>query len=77
MTSRPQDLDESKWGQVLLHLRTSGFITKKEEQGISGVFSFVSPGSHVRIGLSEAEMTRLGRNLVTSMCYFLIKRFNT
>jgi len=74
--SRPVGFDETKWGQVLAHLRTSGFITPKEEEGIAGVFSFVSPGSHVPIGFSDAEMTRLGRNLVTAMCYFLVKRFN-
>lgn len=72
----PGTFDETKWGQVLAYLRTSGFIDQKEEDGISGVYSFVSPGAHHPIGLSEEEMARLGRSLVSSMCYFLIKEHN-
>lgn len=68
--------DESKWGQVLAYLRTSGLISEQEEQGLSGVFTFVSPGAHSPLGLDEGEMTRLGRSLVVSMCYFLVKRHN-
>ena len=68
--------DESKWGQVLAYLRTSGLISDQEEHGLSGVFTFVSPGAHSPIGLDEGEMTRLGRSLVVSMSYFLIKRHN-
>ncbi len=74
--SRSGGFDETKWGQVLAHLRTSGVVTDEEEKGIGGVFTFVSPGAHTRIGLSEAEAVRLGRSLVVSMCYFLGKRYN-
>lgn len=74
--SRPGGFDESKWGQVAAHLRTSGLITQGEEIGLAGVFTFVSPGAHTPVGLSETEMVRLGRSLVVGMCYFLIKRFN-
>lgn len=72
--THPGFFDETKWGQVLAYLRTSGLITKAEENGLSGVFSFVSPGAHIPV--SEEEMTRLGRSLIVSMCYFLAKRFN-
>ena len=68
--------DETKWGQVLAFLRTSGLVTKKEEEGLAGVYGFVSPGSHNPIGLSEEEMVRLGRSLIAGMAYFLIKRYN-
>lgn len=68
------DVDKSKWGSVLLHLRQSDFITVDEEHGLAGVFRFDSPGAHKPIGLNEREMTRLGRNLAVSMCYFLVKR---
>jgi len=72
----PGSFDETKWGQVLAYLRTSGLLTPKEEEGLAGVYSFVSPGSHTPLGLTEEEMVRLGRSLVASMAYFLIKRFN-
>ncbi len=66
--------DETKWGEVISYLRTSGLITDPEEKGLAGVFGFVSPGAHVPIGLTEEEMVRLGRSLVLGMCYFLVKR---
>lgn len=72
----PGSFDETKWGQVLAYLGASGFITRKEEEGIAGVYSFVSPGSHIPVGATEEEMARLGRSLVASMCYFLIKRYD-
>jgi hypothetical protein len=74
--SRSVGFDETKWGQVLDHLRISGFITQQEEKGLGGVFSFVSPGSHTPVGLSEMEMVRLGRSLGAGMCYFLVTRYN-
>jgi len=75
-STHPGSFDESKWGQVLAYLRTSGLITEQEEEVLSGVFTFVSPGAHTPVGLDEGEMTRLGRSLTTSMCYFLVKRHN-
>jgi PAS domain-containing protein len=74
--SRPAGFDETKWGQVVTHLRTAGVISTDEEKGIAGVFSFVSPGAHNILGVSETEMVRLGRSLVVTMCYFLTKRWN-
>jgi hypothetical protein len=74
--TRPAGFDETKWGQIVNHLRTAGVITIEEEKGLAGVFGFVSPGAHVIVGLSETEMVRLGRSLVVSMCYFLAKRWN-
>ena len=62
-------------GQVAAYLRTSGFLTKAEEDGLTGVFSFVSAGAHTLLGQSEEEMTRLGRSMVVSMCYFLAKSY--
>jgi hypothetical protein len=68
--------DETKWGQVLAYLRTSSLITSQEENGLSGVFKFVSPGAHTPVGIDEGEMARLGRSLIVSMCYFLVKIHN-
>jgi hypothetical protein len=58
----------------LHYRRTSGFVTGKEEEGLARVFSFISPGAHVYVGNEEEEMTRLGRSLALSMCYFLVKK---
>lgn len=74
-TTHPGSFDETRWGQVLAYLRTSALITKPEEDGLSGVFSFVSPGAHIPVGLSDEEIARLGRSLTVSMCYFIAKRF--
>ncbi|MAZ85960.1 MAG: hypothetical protein CME90_20525 [Hoeflea sp.] len=68
--------DDDKWGQVMAYLRKSGFIDKNEEDGLTGVYTFVSPGSHVPLGLSDLEFARLGRTLAFSACYFLIKAAN-
>ena len=76
-SQHPDNFNEDKWGEILAYLRKSDFITKKEEEGLSGVYTFVSPGAHAPIVNSgDEEMTRLGRNLVISMCYFLVKRYN-
>jgi len=71
---RGASLGASRWGPALARLRELGLITVEEERGLGGVFGFVSPGSHRPVGLSDEEMTRLGRSLVASMCYFLVKR---
>jgi hypothetical protein len=77
-TRHPATFNVTKWGQVLAYLRTSHFITENEEKAIAGVFTFLSPGSHIptRLGLTQHEMARLGRSLSASMCYFLIKLHN-
>ena len=75
-TTIPGSFDESVWGQVIAYLRTSGLITAKEEEGVTGVFSFVSSGAHIPVGLNEQEFARLGRVFVFGMCFFLLKRFN-
>lgn len=75
-TTYPGSFDESSWGQIIQYLRTSEFITKKEEEGLTGVYSFISPGAHTPLGLGEEEMARLGLSLALSMCYFLIRSYN-
>jgi len=64
------------WGPSLAHLKTNGFIDKKDESALSSVFTFISNGSHIPLGFSQAEYVRLGRNMCTSMCYFVIKTYN-
>jgi hypothetical protein len=67
---------DKMWGSSLGHLKTSGFIDQKDENALSSVFSFISNGSHIPLGFSQAEYVRLGRNMCTSMCYFILKKYN-
>ena len=69
----PQNQGDPKWGQALQWLRQKNFISNKQEQGLSGVYTFISHGLHNTIGFGEADITRLGRELSMDMCYFLIK----
>lgn len=75
VASQPGTIDATKWGSVIAYLRSSGLISDEEEKGLVGVFGFVSPGSHRPLGFSEMEFARLGRSLVTGMCWFLVKRY--
>lgn len=59
---------------MLNFLRLNGFLEPEEEQGLAGVYRFLSPGSHRPLGLSQAEMSRLGRAIAMSMCWFVAKR---
>jgi len=65
--------DMTKWGDLIRFLRERDEISAEEERGLAGVFAFVSPGAHRAIGLSEEQMTRLGRSLALSMCWFLLQ----
>ncbi len=75
-TTHPNGFDENSWGQIIRYLRTSGFIREKEEEGLTGVYSFISPGAHTPLSLDDEEMARLGLSLALSMCYFLVKSYN-
>ena len=77
LASHPGTFDPTKWGQTLSYLRTSGLLAVKQEAAIAGVYSFVSEGAHAPVGFTEEEMVRLGRSLVASLLYFLIKLYNS
>lgn len=74
-SSSTSSYDETKWGAVINFLRQVEFITQEEEKGLAGVYGFVSPGSHRALNISEEQMTRLGRSLALSMCWFLVKSY--
>lgn len=67
--------DPSKWGSMLTFLQQNSFLSLEEEQGLAGAYRFLSPGSHRPIGLTDAEMSRLGRAIAMSMCWFVVKRY--
>ena len=73
---QPEKFNEEKWGRLVAHLRKSCFITEREEKGLAGVYTFISPGAHTPLGFSEKEFARLGRSLAVSFCFFLAKKFN-
>jgi hypothetical protein len=75
VSAHPGSFDVTKWGSIIAYLRGTGFITTEEERGLTGVFGFVSPGSHRPLGLSDKEIARLGRSFVSGMCWLLIKRY--
>jgi hypothetical protein len=76
-TSIPMPGDPTKFGANVAYLEHQvRFLAKEEVQGITGVYSFVSPGAHVPLGFTEQEMVRLGRSLIASVSYFLVKKFN-
>jgi hypothetical protein len=59
--TRAAGFDETKWGQVVSHLRTAGVITIEEEKGLAGVFGFVSPGAHVIVHHRLSQPAGRGR----------------
>jgi hypothetical protein len=73
-TTHAGNYDPTSWGQIVAYLRTSGLITRREEDGFTGVYSFISQGAHIPVGITEQEMVRLGRNLAAGMSYLLIKK---
>lgn len=72
-TQVPAAYDPSKWGEILAYLRKCGEVSPEIEKGLAGVFGFVSPGAHRPVSIPEGQMTRLGRSLALSMCWFLLK----
>ena len=69
--------DPTKFGAVIAYLKNhAGFLDKNDEAAITGVYGFVSPGAHKPVGFSEEEMVRLGRSMIASVCYFLVKKHN-
>ncbi len=69
----PATYDPAKWGSVIEFLRKCDEITLEEERGLAGVFGFLSPGAHRPVGISQDQMTRLGRSFALNMCWFLLK----
>ncbi|MEF8708477.1 MAG: hypothetical protein V5B38_06195 [Candidatus Accumulibacter propinquus] len=74
-TSPSSAYDPAKWGSILGFLRSQEFLSVEEEQGLAGVYRFLSPGSHRPLGLTDAEASRLGRSLALSMSWYLVKRY--
>ena len=74
---KDEDGTDETWGRSLNILKTKGFLTNQEEQAISSTYTFVSDGSHIPLGFTEEEYTRYGRNLLMTVCYYIIKKQNS
>jgi hypothetical protein len=72
-----EDGTNESWGRSLNILKTKGFLTNQEEQAISSTYTYVSDGSHIPLGFTEEEYARYGRNLLMSVCYYIIKKQNS
>lgn len=64
------------WGASLGKLFRNSFFEKKEEESISSTYTFISDGSHIPLGFTDEEYARYGRNLIMSVCYYIVKKYN-
>jgi hypothetical protein len=64
------------WGRSLSHIKSVGFISNKEEEAISSIYTLISDGAHIPVGFTEEDFARFGRNISIFICYFIIKKFN-
>ena len=64
------------WGRSLNILKADNFISNDEEKAIASTYTFVSDGSHIPLGFTNEEYSRYGRNLIMTVCYYIIKKQN-
>ncbi len=69
------EYSEYTWGKALHLLRTTGVIEPQEEEILSRVYTFISPGAHVPKGITAEEWARLARTFGLSSAYFLLRKF--
>ena len=66
---------DDSWGKALQFLRSTGVIECEEEEILSRVYTFISPGAHVPKGVTEEEWARLARTFGLSSAYFLLRKY--
>lgn len=72
-----EDGTNETWGRSLNILKAKSFFTNQEEQAIASTYTYVSDGSHIPLGFTEEEYARYGRNLLMTVCYYIIKKQNS
>lgn len=55
------------------YLEQSGFLTREEKRGISGLYGFLSGAAHP--GIIDQEAARLGRNFALGACHYVLQKF--
>ena len=68
--------DTKVWGSSIRFLKENTFFDKKEEDAITSIYTFISPGAHKPLGFSDEEFVRFGMNLAISACYYAVKKCN-
>jgi hypothetical protein len=71
--TRKETKDTSKWGNAISYLCSTGFLSKKEENVLTAVYSLLSE-HHRPIRMDENEMVRFGRSMALALCWFLSKK---
>lgn len=69
-----ENKDLTKWGNCISYLRSKSFISKKEEECITSVYSLLSE-HHRPIYLTEEESVRFARALGLNMSFLLVKKY--
>ncbi|MBD9361205.1 hypothetical protein EBB_11815 [Methylomonas sp. EbB] len=70
------DNDTKVWGNSIRFLKEYAFFDKKEEDAITSIYTFISPGAHKPLGFTDKEFARFGMNLAISVSYYAAKKFN-
>jgi len=70
------EYNEALFGSIVTYLRLQGFLAKPEEAGLTGIYTLASQGAHRPMGFTEEEWTRLGRNMLISVAFYVVKKFN-
>lgn len=64
-----------KWGSAIQYLREKNVIGTDEENVLTNIYTFISPGAHVPKGLSDEEWARLARTYGLSSAYFVLRKY--
>jgi len=62
------------WGKALEFLRTIRVLELQEEEILARVYTFISPGAHLPVGVTHEEWARLARTFGIGTCYFVLKK---
>jgi hypothetical protein len=65
---------DDSWGKALQYLKIAGVLSQSEEELLARTYTFISPGAHVPIGMTDEEWARLARTFALSTCFFLLKQ---
>jgi hypothetical protein len=66
---------EDSWGKALAFLKKEGVLELEEEQTMVRVYTFISQGAHVPVGITGEEWARLARTFGLSSSYFILKKY--
>ena len=66
---------DDSWGKALQFLHSAGVVELQEEEILTRVYTFISPGAHVPRGVTTEEWARLARTFGLSFAYFLLRKY--